>query len=653
MSGKNMLAYLKDAFRTIKLNGKRLVAIATMVVLGVGLFVGIPMACDNAYLSACDFYNGVGMFDVRIVSTLGLTDDDVLAISSVAQVESVFACFSKNVRTNIGEKDIKVSVTVMDDEGMNTPYLLEGALPLAGKEIAVSRGYLRAAGKNIGDTLQLTERSKDTEPEDDVEEDTDSGFDISLDEEKTDNLVYEEYLITAAVLSPMDTSAAFNDNTGGSAYLFYINKSGVSSEVYTEVYATVSGASRLNCYGAAYSDLIKGVIDEIDASIKEERLLARYTDVKAEALVKIDDAQLKFTEKKAEADEELRDGEEKLKDAREKIRDGEEEIADALKKITDNRKKLYDAEKDIAEGEAELADALKELEKGREEYEAGLAQYNAEIAKLNSLQQGVTAIPGMVSLLSGMLPEPSDIQAFNYTAAGVVQSADGAAALLAMGDEQSKYAASGIKALTSGASSALAAGQWQGAVEALSQLAYFQYAMEAAAQAARQQAGAQGAVLVTARILLEEGFAAYHEGALKLAEGRAELKDGWRQLNEARVKLEDAGRELEDAKIELADGEREFEENFEEYRINVADAQQRIDDAKTDIENLAYPKWYILGRSSVDSFERLKNDVSSIRAVGSAFPVIFLIVAISVCLTSMTRLVEEERSVVGTYMALG
>jgi len=649
-----MRAYLKDAFRTIRQNGKRLGAVMTMVVLGVGLFVGIPMACDNAYLSAGDFYNSVGMFDIRIVSTLGLTGDDVAAISSVEGIDGVFACFSKNVRTDVRDKDIKVSVTVIDDGGMNTPHLLSGKLPESGREIAVSRDYLRASGKKIGDPLFLTERTGEAALEAEVDdEDGGDEFDMTVEEEKKNNLLYDEYLITAMVLSPMDTSVAFSDNTGGSAYLFYVGKDGVSSEVYTEVFATVSGASKLNCYGAAYNNLVKGVIDSIDDSIKEGRLQARHSQIKNEALERISDAETKLAEKRAEADEELSDGEQKLIEAREKISDGEKEIADGWRKVGDNSRKLAEAAAKIADSEAELAHALEKLQEGRAEYEEGLAIYNSEIGKLNSLQQGISAMPGMISMLGAMLPAPQDVQLFSSLAGNVMQSAGGGAALLAMGDEQSKAAALMIESLIAGASQALAAGQWQDAANLLSQVTAFQSGMETAVQTARQRALAEGAKLVQARVLLEEGFAAYYEGSLKLEEGRAEIEDGRRQLYEAGLELEDASREIEEAKTELEEKEVEFYDGVREYEEKIADADLKIKDAKAEIGDLAYPKWYILGRSSVDSFERLKNDVSSIRAVGSAFPVIFLIVAVSVCLTSMTRLVEEERSIVGAYMALG
>ena len=624
----------------------------TMVVLGVGLFLGIPMACDNAFLSAGGFYDSVNMFDIRVVSTLGLSDADADAIASVDGVSAVFAGFSKNVKTNVRDKDVRVSVAAMDENGMNAPHVLEGSLPEAGGEIAVTRDYLRASGKNLGDSVVLNESSDADDSAAEADE-TDDEFGISVEKEKTHNLVYREYVITAAVLSPMNTSTAFNDSTGGAAYLFYVSRDSIVSDIYTEIYAAVEGASGLNCYGEAYKALVRSVMDDMDYGIKEMRLEARYADVQGEAFELIRDAENELDVKKADAEKELRDGAQKLADARIEIEDAVEEVADGWKTIAKNRIKLADAAAEIEKGEAELADALAKLQRGKAEYEDGLALYNKETRKLKDLQQGIAAIPDMIAYLGSMLPEPQDVGGFIGAAGGVIRSANGAAALMSMGDVQAKTAASAIETITGGASAALEAGAWQTAAELLGQLTYFQEGMEQTAQTASSRAAAEGAKLKAAKKSLDEGFAAYYEGADRLAGAKDEILDGWREIRKAEIKLKDAETELEDAKAELADGEREYYENLEEYNSKIEEADQKLADAKTDVEEIAYPKWYILDRSSVDSFERLKNDVSSIRAVGSAFPIIFLIVAVSVCLTSMTRLVEEERSVVGTYMALG
>ncbi len=146
-------------------------------------------------------------------------------------------------------------------------------------------------------------------------------------------------------------------------------------------------------------------------------------------------------------------------------------------------------------------------------------------------------------------------------------------------------------------------------------------------------------------------------GYEKLRAGKAELTDGESKLQEeeanAGQKIADARKEIEERKKELAEGEADYLEEKQEYEKKKQDAIKELEDGYAKLEDLDQATWYVQDRSSLDSYASLSSDLSSIEAVGKVFPVIFLLVAVLMSLTTMTRMVEEERGLIGTYKGLG
>ena len=651
-----MSAYLKDSIRTAKRNIRRLLAITTMVVLGVGINVGIPIACNSAYLSANDFYKEADMFDIRVVSTLGLTDDDILALSSIEGVENIFPCFLKKVKTDLGDKEISVVITIANESMLNSPYVISGRMPDKKGEVAVTSSFLQTSNKKLNDTILVNEK-KPKEEEDsktNKDETEDDSFKITVEEDETkDNLLVKELIIVGVVMSPMNTSISLNEGPESNEYLLYLHKDSLFYDIYTDIYMTISGVNNLDCYSKEYKDRVTEVIDNISANVKNEQMQMRYDSITGEAISKINDAKQELADKEADALKEISDAEIKILDGYDRIKGAEEEINDGWKEIYSNRRKLNNAVNEIEKGEAELNDARSQLDDGLKEYEKGKSQLDKEKKKMDRLQQGVEQIPSLIELLSQMVPNPPDEYTFNEIIAAISESSNGAAALMKLGGEQGAYAASNIEQINQNASNAMQAGYFDTAFNTISLLLNLQDAMEQTIMSAQKQIRDGLDKLKKAKKEIDKGFVSLYEGEAELASARQEIEDAKKKLYDGIKKLEDAEVELLEAKIELGDGERELLDNKQEFYKKTADAEELILEAEEKIADIPYPKWYILDRTSVDSFVRLDNDVSSIRAVCSVFPIIFLIVAVSVCLSSMTRLVEEERSIIGTLKALG
>lgn len=149
-------------------------------------------------------------------------------------------------------------------------------------------------------------------------------------------------------------------------------------------------------------------------------------------------------------------------------------------------------------------------------------------------------------------------------------------------------------------------------------------------------------------------------GENQLAEAKAKLEEGENQLQSAKAQIADGEAQLLDAKQELADNEETLNDARADYAEAKADAEQQLsdgeqelDDARAELDKLKLPEWYVLGRDTVQSYVEYDSDADRIGAIGKVFPVIFFLVAALVSLTTMTRMVEEKRTEIGTMKALG
>lgn len=501
-----MKAYYKDIWRAIKHNKKRFFSMMLITILGVTMLSGLRAACRDLRYTADGFFDEQNLYDISVISTMGLTMDDVEALEALEEVEQAEGSYSENVKVWIGEQNKSAEVKILSEKGLNIPYIQQGRLPELKNEIAVTNHFLLATGKQIGDTVVI---------EEDIKEEEDPNFPCT------------EFTITGVVLDATNVNSqqdmmAFR-SASGTDYTFFVVPEAVDNEIFTAVYLTVRDTKGLQCYSDAYERKIQDIVEVINKEIKEERQQARYDDVVGEALTELSDEKKKADEEFAKADKELAD-------AKAELADGKTKIADARSEIEEKKAEIEDGWKKLDAGQAELDQSKETLEKSEQEL-ALMAQ-----------------MPGMdVSVMQQQL-------------------------------EESK-----------------------------AQLA----AAQAALDASRQE----------------------------LLSGEAKLKEG-----EA---------ELEENEAELLSGEAELKENEEKLEAERKDAYQKIEDAEAEIQEIEMAQWYIQDRNSLSGYTNIESDAACIESVGKAFPVIFFIVAILIGLTTVTRMVEEERGLIGTYKALG
>lgn len=686
-------AFGLGVLRTMRGSLKRFVALATICALGVTMICGLKVACIDLRASADRFFDEQDLFDLRVQSTLGITDDDVAALAALEGVETAEGGWVETCYTAVGSGSEKVDVKALSASGLNQPRLLEGHLPVTADQVAVTRRYLKESGKSIGDTLSFRGSSDD-------------------DEDAAKVFARKDYTICGVVLDPTDVNAGEGTMSfrasGSSQYAFFLLPAAVESEVYTVVYVKVAGSEAPLCYSDAYGDLVDEVKSRVEG-IAAEREAARGEGLRADANSRVDDAEKDALDKLADGQRQIDENQEKLDSGAAQIADGRAQLdaqgADAERQMADAQAKIDAASSELASNEAQVADGLQQIADGLGCSVDGIPDViSQKRAQLDSAQEELTynrgVIDGSAQMLSALMGDEWPAEAWSrLTSATTEQEARAAAsdvnaALLPFTEKATSFidqlmqivdseefrqiaasyddlppelrqridavldllpasvreAARQILAASANADQILA--QLQSLRGQLSQLTGLADGMvQIVAGQARIDAG---------RAQLDEAEAAYARldaARSQIAAGRAELDAGQSQLDaqrkNAQEQLDAACSQLDSGARELVDGRAQLEAARAEFARQRADALAAIADARDQIASIDDAAWYVQDRESLASYSSVESDAGSIEAIGTALPVVFFVVAVLISLTTMTRMVEEERGLIGLYKALG
>ena len=683
--GAIALAYGKDTLRSWLHSWKRFLSIAVICLLGVSVLTGIYAGCRDMFMAANRFYDDQGLHDIQVLSTYGLTDDDVMALRRIDGVDVVQPERTQSATTDVGGTDKSVTMTEIGVAGLDQPYLQEGRMPTKAGEVAVTEKFLIDSGHDIGDTITITpaettttfgvdlsesedsdESAAQTDAETNESEDSDDA-DADADAETSPEFP-TELTITARVLDPKDltnptgyaTSALRSPTTAD--YVFFAPSDGVTGNVYTAISLSVEGAAEQDTFGDDYDRIVGEVVDRIERTVQDDRQQARrqsivdeaqrqLNDAKTDAYAQLDDAQQQINDQRATLDENrqtLADTRSQLEAAQTEITDGETQIASARSQIaagrlhiTQGRQQLNEARTQLNAGKQQLADGRAQLDAVQQELDSGRAQAESGMAQV---EQMLTLAQQAQTLVNG-IPDPGQIDEETWNqivealaAAGIpvdstVQPGDGLASI-------KTQLADAITQLED---------QRQQAQDALDQIDAGQAELDAQnatltqkeqeAAAGEAELNAQASTLEANATALELQASQLETQAATLATNKQQVEDGLKQVEDGEAQLADGEQQLEAAQAELDDQRAKADEEF-------AKQQQTIDD-------IADARWYVQDRSSIGGYSSLDSDVSSIETLGFAFPVVFLLVAVLMSLTSMTRMVEEERGLIGTYTGLG
>lgn len=353
-------SYQKNILRTFKGSRSRFAAIFAIVALGVGFLAGLLSTTPDMEDSMEEYLDAGNLFDLRVVSTLGLTDEDVEALSQVEGVDAVQPAYSADLLIQDENAEVvgRVHSLTDDPEGenvINRLTLTEGRWPQSANECVVEAGISTLNKEyEVGDTLVVDPENEDLE----------------------DTLEQTEFTIVGKVHNTYYFSYEREPASVGSGavdIVLYVQPDAFAYDSYTEIYLTVDGAAELASLEDEYTDVVSAVADRIE-SIEDVRCEARYTGVMSDAQAEIDDAWQEYYDAEAEANEELADAAQELEDGRKELADGEQEYLDGEQEYADGLAEVQENEQKIADGEAQLADGLQELIEKQAEYDDAVAQ---------------------------------------------------------------------------------------------------------------------------------------------------------------------------------------------------------------------------------------------------------------------------------------
>ncbi|MDO5106747.1 MAG: hypothetical protein Q4D39_00580, partial [Coriobacteriaceae bacterium] len=626
--------FLTELFRSIRASLTRFFAILAIVGLGVGFYAGLRMAGRDMRTSGDAFYDGTHLYDLRVVSTLGLTDEQVESISRIEGVDQVVGGYAADIMTMLnGERyamrimscDMDaaraavvdrdgVEVESPDDRYLNRLVLASGSWPDEPDECVLSADRVMGEPIKVGDTVEVLYGTADLD----------------------DVLVFRTFRVSGLIHSsfyPSSVTLGYtNLGSGQIQQYMFVSPEAFSDELpYTEVFVTVEGADALISGDAEY----RACVDEVAERIEGMGLPAqRLAQIKGEAEEELADAQKEYDEGKAEAEEELGEAADKLADALDKLEDAERAIADgqrdledgiaqleaaraeaerqladaravleanerrlddaeaqlgmtqadidaARKEVAENQRKLDDAEEQLGMTQADIDAARAELDEAAAEWQETREQLVQVRGDLDSVETAVDALADL-ALIEG---EPTEEQ-LEDARAKVEAAVQAARDLFDSGliDPESEEVRARIEEL---------AGDVIAELEQIDFDADPEVVLEQLRAIVPSIAGTIDAAIDETTVQIDDGIA---QGDTAIAEAsdlldqaqdaRDQIDDGRRQLDEASAQLDqaqDARDQIDDGRLQLAEGWRTYDEQAARARESLASAQRTLDDAAAQL----------------------------------------------------------------------
>lgn len=604
-------------------------AIFAIIALGVGFFAGLKVSKTAMVTTVKKYLDVQAFYDFRLLSTMGFEEEDVEFFREQEDVEAAEGSVSLDVLYSLEDGAQGVVKVHSLTESVNVVRTVQGRLPQADDECVVDCNLFDQSF--IGSVIYLSE---------DNEEDT------------LDSFRHRAYTIVGTVQSPLYIQYERGNTslgTGRVAGFVYLPESGFDTEYYTEIYVRFRQDNAL--YGEGYTDYIdeKQVLWEDLTAMAADR---RYQSVLADAREELADARKEFEEKKAEGEEELADAAQTLADARQELADGEQALADAKQELADAEKTLQEKEQELAEGRQTLAEKEQELADGEAELSEAEQIWKDNNDRVNSAWYDLNSQKEQLQQQKAGLEERA--AQVEESAAALEEQAAQLEAAAAMGMLTSEELDAGRLQIEAGRQEIEVYRQ-----EIQNGRAGIASYESQAAQAEEQLRQANTELskgreeLEAAEAELAEGRQAIEDARQELSDGDKAIADARRDISEAEETLAEKETELADAKQEVADGEREYADALEEFNREIEDAESELADAEQEIADIEAPDTYVLGRDTNVGYVCFENDSNIVEGISNIFPVFFFLVAALVCITTMNRMVEEQRTQIGVLKALG
>ena len=647
----------RNLLQTIRHSIGRYIAIIAIIALGAGLFTGLKVTKVDMVATVQSYTDRQNMFDVQVLNSYGWTEEDVFRLSNTPGIAETEGTVSMDVLVHFDDGEDQVFKLMSIPERLNLPALDQGRMPSAPDECVVE-GYF--FGRDvIGKTLYISPDNSET---------------------TLDAFSYDAYTVVGTVSSPMYLNMQRGSTSLGSGAIAaygYVPRSGMDQEIYTEINLTLVGQHRV------YTDEYDAAMDAMAQQLKElceplareryETVLADAEQAYADGLSEYQSGMSEFRNARSEAldqldeaEAELLRGEQEIADNRKLLEDGFLQMEEAQKTITESRATLTESRvtlaktrsetyRQLSEGSDELMKNYKEALSGKQQVDAGLLQIESGLAQLES---GLSQIESGLTLINVMVPI---LEASRDTA----QLAYDAAADMGTDDQTLAQLRENLD-------------QINAQLDEYTQQQQELLTTQSELQQQYEEVLAQKNELLATQATIEQGLQAIELGFRELEQGRLnadsqfaaaeaqinagelQLEEGQRQLEERRAEAEAGLLQLEEAEKELAEGRAAFEAEKADALAQLADAEAELEDARLQlqdarqtIDELQEPDVYALTRNTNLGYVVFESDSDIVAGVATIFPVFFLAVAALVCITTMTRMIDEERTQIGILKALG
>ena len=711
---KNILR--KDFIIEIKKTMGRFVSIFFIVALGVAFYSGIRASEPSMRFTADQYFDDSELMDLKVMGTMGLTKADIKAIGKVSGIEAVEGGYSKDVLCPVGDNEKVVHMLSMQ-KNFNQVSVVKGRLPEKAGECLVDEDFLSYTDLKVGDTVTfhsgdgeaLTDslvtdtykivgignsplyisfgRGSSTIGTGEI-----SGF-VVVDKASFDMDVYTEAYVK---VSGAEEKTAFTDE--------YNNLSDAAKEA-------VSAIEEERCAARKQE-----IVDEANEKLADsEKTVNEKSQELENAKKELESGKSKAAEELEKAKQQLTDGEAELADAKQQIADGETQLADAKAQLNDKQAQLDSAETQYESGKAqldqkeqELADAeqvylsnyskympiitagKEQITAGKSQIADGKKQLDEGLAPLNQLKDGLAVIEDEISQCDSGIAELQKQINDGYTLyqeyvkipkenrneeeQAYVEKWENLNTQLGDMQERKKLLENAKQEKLNQAGFATEA-DLEAQITSLTKQKADLDAKEKALLQQEQTLAAQEEELLSAGRQITDGKSQIAAARSQLdstksqiTDGKAQILSAWALLNEKEDTLNASKAQLASGEQELADGRSKYEQAAKEAEEQITDGQakitdgekqltdakQQIADAKAEIKKIENPKWYVQTREdALTEYQGYGDNADRMRSIGKVFPVLFFLVAALISLTTMTRMVEEQRVQIGTMKALG
>ncbi len=651
----------------------RYIAIVLIIALGAAIFVGLRTTKADMVKTGQEYMDAQNMFDLRLLNTYGWTEENVSQIAAMDGVADAEGVISLDVLARWDEQtEESVFKVYALPERITMPYLLGGRMPEKPDEILVDGAHHNDSV--LGRTMTLS---------------------VKNGESTLDSFIYKTFTVVGYVSSPLYMDMSRGTTTLGNGTVtgyIYVPADCLDVDYYTEIAITMEGDYAI--YTDRYNDAMDAMAEYIKPLL-EPLSHHRYESVRLEA----EDS---YAEGLKEYEDGLREYGDARREALQELADARKELEDGQKELDDNRKLLEDGMVEIEAGQKEINENRITLIASRGELATAEAEAYAQIAYANStLLQNYKMVTSNLSLVEDGLKQLDDgmIQLEN----GITQLEDGLdqiALLISLMDTMVDVLDLSLEtaqaALEQAKQSELVTpetlAQMEQRVQELeakradydaqyrellnNQVTYTAQLEELYEK--REELKTQRDEVAASQVQLQQALKTIEDGFLELssnqsmvdnqfAAAQAQIEAGQMQLDQAQLALDQARQDAQAGLIALEEGQKKIDDGWELYRLGYDEAmrelslaelallegQVELTAARELIDGFESPTVYALGRNTNVSYLSLDSNSDIVEGVSAVFPAFFLLIAALVCITTMTRMVEEERTQIGTLKALG